>query len=206
MPGSITDVDEFPVVQHITDGDPLNSGAFSNEMQLLANRTRHLANRVVGAGVAGSDSVSVPLPMAYPAHASGAPTWEFDGANLVFAQVTLSTAAYLVWGLPYPNAALVSFEVTIDPAPGHGGLPAVMPQVELGYVGTGGPTIIDTQVDASGSVGAYEAEHTITLTLGSPEAIDNAARQYFVRLRGESSTNSVAGTTLTLARAVFESA
>jgi hypothetical protein len=83
------------------------------------------------------------------------------------------------------HSSLVSVRIMLNAAAGDGGaytgsLPTVMPTLSVQYVnnsgvvgGTGTPT-----TDASGSLAAFNAAHSITFTLSSPLAVDmGSARQ-----------------------------
>lgn len=72
----------------------------------------------------------------------------------------------------------------------HGGLPASLPNLSLFRVDyqIGGITALGNQLDTSGSVGAYDAGHTITLT-GLTEDISET-RSHVAQIIGETGANS----------------
>jgi hypothetical protein len=92
---------------------------------------------------------------------------------------------------------LSDLQVYIQPPGGHGALPTTMPQFTLTRVdrNTGVATLIDTEIDASGSTGAYEAYHSIQMS-GLAEVINRATRKYVLNFTAETDTNALAGTTI----------
>ena len=91
---------------------------------------------------------------------------------------------------------LTDLEVWIQPPGAHGGLPATMPRFTLTRVdrNTGTATLIDTEIDGSGSVGAYEAYHSIHMVIGGGEVINRATRKYVLNFTAETDANALAGT------------
>lgn len=106
---------------------------------------------------------------------------------------------FALWPLRIPVGAEISQLVArLNPAGGHGALPAAMPELTLwrqtlnspGFDGL--PSLLDTEVDGSASVVAYEAAHSITMS--SIGHTVEAGYIYYARFEGESSTNAVVGT------------
>ena len=96
--------------------------------------------------------------------------------------------------LPAESAVTVTqVRARLAPAGAHGGLPANMPTLSLNYwdVATNSQFTVGTQTDTSGSVGAYEAVHLVTLTVS--HALSISGRRYVIQINGESSTNALAG-------------
>ena len=86
-------------------------------------------------------------------------------------------------------------------ASGHGALPT-LPNFELFRVDEdGAATSLGTATDGSGSVGAYEVAHDVSLT-GLSEALDGAAQRYWITVTGELGGNFVANSEMVSLRAV----
>lgn len=92
---------------------------------------------------------------------------------------------------PIPSTAtIVGFGINIDPANGHVGLPATMPQARLvRYDSNGGRTVVHTLTDTSASAAAYDAAHNINIVSGLTELVDG--RWYVVEVLGEYGTNAL---------------
>ena len=91
---------------------------------------------------------------------------------------------------------LTDLEVWIQPPGAHGALPGTMPRFTLTRVdrNTGAATLIDTEIDGSGSVGAYEAYHSIHMVIAGGEVINRATRKYVLNFTAETDANALAGT------------
>lgn len=72
----------------------------------------------------------------------------------------------------------------------HGALPAIMPKLQLNRIDQTTVTLRTQVTDASGTVGAYEADHNVT---DSPAWVLSPTARYYARITGEGSSNSVAG-------------
>lgn len=150
-----------------------------------------------------SDSVNVRMCMtpAWIESAGGAVTWDrtasSPGGALIQTQVD-TTAQYIAMfplALP-PGDDILGVSVvlhgTIGSAGSHGALPALMPQIALISVDSSGTqTTIATVTDSSASTGAYDANHTVVLTPGSPETV-SGSNAYYVLVLGEAGSNSQA--------------
>lgn len=104
----------------------------------------------------------------------------------------------------YEFSAIDAFVIGSVSGGGHGALPATMPRIKLyrwlDPDQSPGPDLIATQIDASGTAGAYDQNHRITMVLGATEVIDHTAgaisgfpyARYFIELQGEAGANSIA--------------
>lgn len=189
MPNNVTDADTWTAtVQSIADGDELDAANLLLGVQGLANRTLYIASRVPGVAQGG---VWVAInPLAGGASSSGTGTWVSGGNWVNTAHGTKSVG----FGFSCPHGGSIqTLRAWITPAGSHAGLPATMPQLAAQFfnVQTGGSTSPATQSDTSGSVGAYETLHAITLTLGSPVALlPGVSKTGIVSFSGEDSTNA----------------
>jgi hypothetical protein len=128
-----------------------------------------------------------------------AAAWSFvTGNNSGLIQSATNGGDKCAFILDLPEGYTLSdLEVWIQPPGGHGGLPATMPRFTLTRVdrNTGVATLIDTEIDASGSVPAYEAYHSIQMG-GLAEVINRATRKYVLNFVAEADANALAGTTI----------
>jgi hypothetical protein len=85
--------------------------------------------------------------------------------------------------LPH-GATLTGVSVYVDPANGHGSVPTVTLLVKKMTQSTGSDATIASQVDTSGSAGAYDAVHTISVT-GMTEVVDNTVNRYFAAVSAD---------------------
>lgn len=109
-----------------------------------------------------------------------------------------STGSFLRIPVDVPTGALLKkIRVWIDPAGGHGGVPTVAIVLTRRVLSTG----VDSSptqsggTETSGSVGAYEAVHSLELTLGTAGAgitVNRATSFYEVVLEGEGGGNALA--------------
>lgn len=106
---------------------------------------------------------------------------------------------------PPDGATLTGATVRINPAGGHGALPATMPALRVvrRALATDTVTTLGAQkVDASGNVAAYEPAHELSVDAFS-SVVDRATYAYELRIRGEGGTNFVAGLEASCARITF---
>lgn len=112
--------------------------------------------------------------------------------------VATTTAAGFLWiPLDVPDGATITaITAYVKAAGGHGVLPT-MPVIEFFSFApaTGVSTGIHTTADASASVVAYEALHTIAMT-GLSEVVDRSAKYYMVGQTNEQGGSAIAGLTL----------
>jgi len=107
---------------------------------------------------------------------------------------TASASCFVVVPLDVPDGATITaYSVYIDPAGGHGALPAAMPQILLSStaVATNSNSVHKTTIDSSANVAAYEPFHAISDTISL--VVDRAARRYFIVLQSEGGANALAG-------------
>ncbi len=137
--------------------------------------------------------------------------WEFDEANGEdFWSLTIGAApGNWVMGRVAASGAQLFFPLRVDPGDvitniivtvdgavgsGHAGLPSALPDITLVEGGVGLAVDIASETDTSGSLGAYEAVHTITLdnttTGGIFPYTALTDKFYLLRINGERGTDS----------------
>lgn len=178
------------VIRAIQDGDLVNTANCGNNGQDTADGLGYLlarANRF--------DAAHGTASAAHVQPAGGfATTGDWTYAAGAWTNAVVGTV--LMIPLAIPNGVTVTaVSVLIDPAGGHGALPAVMPSLAFRRraIATGGATVIGTATDASANVAAYEPAHALTLS-GLSEVIDTSIRDYHLFLTAESGANSAVGT------------
>lgn len=125
--------------------------------------------------------------------------WDIDsGAAMVQADVTGGGLQSMIIPIDVPAGSVIgSITAFVQGASGHVSLPTGSERMEvLVYkqrLTTGVLTLIGNAVDASASVGAYEAGHTIAFGFDF-ETVDYANYTYFIQITGERGANAVAGT------------
>ncbi|WP_437591483.1 hypothetical protein [Sorangium sp. So ce1000] len=123
----------------------------------------------------------------------GATNFSVDADS--FVTQTSTSASAVSWELDVPHGAtLTSVTIRVQPNT-HGSLPATMPQIRVLRTSSNeitGQIVGSVTADSSGSVGAYNAAHSITIS-GLSEVIDRSQYNYYVKLEGEASTNSMTG-------------
>lgn len=103
------------------------------------------------------------------------------------------TTAYASSPLLLPHGAvLTSVSVRVVAETGHGALPATMPAIHLIRHASPAHTSLGSASDSSGTPGAYESTHNITIS-GLSVTVDRTLYRYSVRLSGEAGANFVAG-------------
>lgn len=199
MPANITDVAEFtdPIVVP-TNGDAVNGEGLLELAQGLSNRTRLLEDQVVG-----------PAGNAYANNVNGlwnpGDRWFFitdtiDSEEVMgWSQTDVTDPGTLLFKLDTPKeGTLDAVIVALAHSGTHAGLPAVMPNIKVyvqSYaVGPAQRTELDTQVDVSASVPAYEGLHSITI-FGLAAACGQGA-SYFLEVTGEDGVNAQPGLTI----------
>lgn len=204
MPSNITPVSAWTTpLTGPANGDPVDGGTGGAPFdmgQKLANRIEFLKDHVVAAA---DESIRIPfIAMNLVDGTTVTAGWGFAQAGSAYAinQVSAAAAYILFVELLQPKSCtLTSITATLAGASGHGGLPATMPKVTLMRQDTGSlsaPTSVATATDTSGSVGVYEAIHTVSLTgLSEVLAFDSGSR-YYLKIEGEASTNAIAGLAL----------
>jgi hypothetical protein len=115
-----------------------------------------------------------------------------------------ATVENIVFPIEVPQGATITqIRVTIDPANGHGGLPASMPRWELlTETATGVATLADSQTDTSANAAAFDANHTIQKTI-SVGPVNNATTRYTLKFFSEAGANSLTGLRVTSVLVTF---
>lgn len=188
---NLTPADEFtePVTVP-THGTIITEANFIDAaVQSLTNQAHFLRKRTPGAEAAET----VPIGIRYGA---GAVDFTWDSPQMEWRQNSVSSAGVLFFELTDvlpKNCKLTSLSATVIGAAGHSALPATPPQIVLYRKDSGAQgnaTSLGTEVDPSGSVGAYEVAHAIELD-GLTEVIaHDSGNRYFVTLEGETGTDS----------------
>jgi hypothetical protein len=112
-----------------------------------------------------------------------------------YALQTTACYLYLPLTMVQPAARIIGIEAQVKGASGHGDLPSSKPNLALVRQAPDGSatTNVASQTDTSGSVGAYEATHTITIADLTSVPVDYV---WEILITSESGTNSVAGFTV----------
>lgn len=120
--------------------------------------------------------------------------WAPQSSDECVRQTTAGAAQYVRVRIEVPHGATITnISARVQPV-FHGTLPAVMPRIylmrkplEAGTFGT--VSSVQSAVDSSANTTAYNAAHSISMTLsGGGHVVDRAAYAYFVRFEGESGT------------------
>lgn len=109
----------------------------------------------------------------------------------------LSLGTSLVIPLQVPNGAtLTEVEVRITGAAAHAGLPGTMPSIIVRRFDTssGLGFTLGSATDSSGTVGAFQSSHSITVS-GLSHTIDRTINRYYVQLIAENGANALVGAT-----------
>ncbi|AUX33151.1 MULTISPECIES: hypothetical protein [Sorangium] len=129
--------------------------------------------------------------------------WEFNRSTNDFFWSSTSTSQRrirLCLNAVVPrNANITQIVARFKGAPGHSALPGGMPTLILyrKRIGTTGAAsgVVDSTNDGSADTTAYQAEHNITLTLGTPHTADTSTHSYYAVITSESDggSNAIAG-------------
>jgi hypothetical protein len=194
MTTTITEVDTYTTPVTIpVPGEQIRSNDWVQAAGALANRTKYILARV--SGLTSGDKVY--FSMVSPGQLSGAIRFSWSGSAQWQGDVT--TAGRMDVYLPLPKGAvtITGVVVAVDgngAGASHSALPATMPTVELirQPLGGGAPVSVSgPQVDTSGTFGAYDTAHVISIgAIGHTIVADNA---YYLKITGEAGANSVAG-------------
>ncbi len=195
MPQNITESEAWTTpLTAPADGDSVNGATWVAAIQGYANRLKYLAARVPGVQ---SEVINVmPMPVAssgaYFTAPEGAPD---QGPMLQTGTPGSDPIAKCPWYNAPRKGTLTQVVLRVQgswASAVHGALPTSMPAFKVWRVdiNTGAKTQVgSTATDASGTVGAYEAAHDITLS-GLSESLEG--RLYFIEVRGEDDTNALA--------------
>lgn len=182
-------------------GDPRTAASVVTPIQALLNTIYWLYNHIPP--IAGS-GLHVPITGAVNDAIVNVNGWTFSGA--LWEQSDISIAPVLWVDIPVPRGYVLNQVHARVKGNGfgvgaHSSLPATKPTLTVyemdptnnnSILQTGGPV-----TDASASVGAYDAAHSIDIT-GLTWTIASDIRKYMVKLTGEAGANSLANR-LTLA-------
>lgn len=167
-----------------TSGTVTTLGSTTGNITTVNSTTVNAANFLF------SSSVSETRVLGFTPIADGG--WSFTG------NIWLNTNPAFNWyariQLPH-GVTLNSLSVRIDPAGGHVGLPAIMPQLtfKARSAATFAAAISDiVAVDTSANVAAYQANHLITMS-SINHVVDASANQYIIVFDSEGGANSLSG-------------
>lgn len=161
---------------------------------VFAQWNRWLRERTIGAG--SSPSVIMRPAIIANGDAEGGGFWDHrspaaSGLYDPYALQLVAGTREVQLMLPDMQPGLVIKSIVLNvqsPVSHSGSLPLTMPLVTLGrFSSSASITTIGSQADTSANTTAYEAEHTITLTL-SETVLSGYA--YILSVRGEASTNA----------------
>lgn len=178
------------------DGEPANSASILQYVQELANRVEYVRQRVPGATPIGAPiNLRVPL-LGLPVTPAN---WSWFASGGPFYQTTVNTPQEIYLPLPslVPGVQIRGYQVTINPAGAHAGMPGAKPQVRLfrqpnnTLIGN----TVSTTVDPSAILGTYETYHDIAGT-GLTEVVASGF-QYYLIFRNEFGANALSGLNLT---------
>lgn len=186
------------VIRHAVDGDPPNEtvmiAPMVHDLADYAGKTRELVLNI-------GDHVLSATPSFLESK------WSKFATNMqsVAGNTGNASTEVLDWGTGHipSGRSITKYGVSITPAGAHAGLPGQKPRIRLIKVlfSSGASTVVDEETDGSTTLGQYEAHHTITKTLGTPELVDSALYGYFVEFIHESGANAIqAGMSVQLAR------
>ena len=185
MSHTVTETAAFSASVTVPDpGDPIMASDLENAVQPLANRSQWTCRP--------GDHVLCVRPDFDPNE------WQRIGARI---DSLAGNAGGLInetvfWGLGFvpDGSSITKYGVLIQPAGGHGALPAQKARIRLmkRSFNTGTATAIDTETDPAASVVNYELQHTILKTLATPYVVDHAIEEYYLEFIHESGANSVA--------------
>lgn len=177
-------------IRYVEDGDaPTEANFFAT--------TKDLADKIANTQDAPGDHAVSATPL------FDLSKWQIFGAGRIDSLAGNAGGVvneHVLWGLgDLPQGvSITQVSVSINPSNGGnhgafpGGKPAQMPSVSLIKVlhSTGAATTVETGTDSSSTQAAYEAQHTITHTLATPEVVDRALYSYFIRFQQEGGANS----------------
>jgi len=188
-------------------GDPRTAASVRDGLQDLANRSKYLKVRAdaLNSYFGSSGVAGVGECMQNLAGVALAANWDWaqDGTyGPIQKNATVGTVLRVPFVVP-AGVTITDVRVYIKPAGAHGGLPAVMPAIQTKYLDITGTlnNVGTSQSDTSGSVGAYEAVHSITKT--GLSFVTGAAGHLFVDLTAESGANSLVGCLMLVSRVFY---
>jgi hypothetical protein len=163
---------------------------FRNALTGLAQTTRWLRDRVLGAGAAATTIRWVPAILGFP---SASWTLTANGSGSSGHRVLQSTASSFPISLAIPHVQpgliISNIRLKVSSPASHAGLPAVMPRLSLFNTdaSTGFASEMVGANDASASTAAFQAVHDIVI---STSLAVSSAYTLSLSVRGEDSTNA----------------
>lgn len=199
----------FPAsIRYIQNGDPLNTGNFQANAEDVAAASGHLLGTGPNLEVGNkyrlkSRSVTITLDArAICDPANWLPSLTAPGVWVC--QTT--TANRPVWFpfSPPVGMVLTAWEVYLQGAGAHVGVPAVLPQVQLGHyrIDTGAFTSLSLVNDTSASTAAYQAIHAVSAS-GLTHTVDRSLYRYTIGINNESGANALVGQMVHGVRLIF---
>ncbi len=193
MPDTLSDADLWTIAITVPlDGDVEAAASVITGFQGLANRTTNVRKGVQG--VASSLTARIPLVPVFNSSSIFVFNTASSGSGWIQSSLAASDFRFML-----PHHIVGKLDQVIAHVSGgtpgqHAGLPTGKPNVSLFSVDlttvTGTTTNIGSANDASATLAAYEAAHTIAIT-GIAQTL-SATSEYFIKFSGESGTNSLA--------------
>lgn len=189
----------FPAsIRYIENGDPLNTGNFQANAEDAAAAAGHLIGTGPNLEVGNkyrlkSRSVTITLAgLALFDPALWLPSLTQPG--VMICQTTTANRPITYGFAPPVGAVLTAWEAYIQGAGAHVGLPAVMPQVQVGTyrIDTGAFTSVSLVNDTSASTATYQAIHAVSAS-GLTHTVDRSLHRYTIAVNNESGVNSLVG-------------
>lgn len=118
---------------------------------------------------------------------------------------TAKAAVYYIDSVVPNGATITSVQAVVEGSSTHSGLPALMPRLRVQDTAmytlhSSGDYVSDT----SASVGAYEAQHTITATCDQNNVVDKtSAYRILASVSNEGGTNAIIGFTIAYVKVTF---
>jgi hypothetical protein len=174
------------------DGDKRKAAIYAAALEAAANALEWIRYRLPNNDGGTAAHTFVP---------SVADRWIINSTTLAWATNLLATNpengahAYMEF-FDVPNGVrITSATVTLDPADTHAGLPASLPVLTLRAknLATGTVTTLGTAKDGSTSLAAYQARHSVTLTVAGGFVFDKSVHKLVAQVDAEQGTNAKFG-------------
>jgi hypothetical protein len=208
MTTPLTDVDEYTSPVPVpTNGEGADAAlALRPGYQALANRMHYARQRVEGLALSYTRLCGLT-----PIYITGGNQFIFDwvngpGGDAAGWKQNNTGVSLIGFPLPLPKgdsvAELASVKIYFRPIGGgatHAGLPGQQPQLQIFRQPTDGTTLQQvgtTSTLAAGSVAAYEAPQSLTVSPAGGHVISNGD-SYYARFAGESGANALVGLLVT---------
>lgn len=163
------------------DGDARNAASVNTAFQALANRTKFLKAQTDALHATITRSVPLASGLAVDNFSPGA----FKYLNTSAWDSSIDQGDLVQFPLDPPvGCTIVGASARLAGKGGHGALPAIKAKLRVRkFSATNVATTVATVTDSSGTTGAYEAQHTLTLTFS--EAYDPTC-SYVIEVLDES--------------------